>query len=182
MLLHEKLYWTYTITTILFTYALKAFSEQLNVINVDDDGITPMENFECTTTDITLKNHHTWGCKIYVSDEIFQGNITGIPKWEPQLCAGIYIGQLPFHEGSVALVLNPETGHVSPQFHVVLDNEFSTVPFMREVTIPLNWTDLSKHSSQSGAPDNIDLRDNWSNPDLEEYPRKNPTYMPIVAP
>ena len=37
------------------THALKAFSEQLNVIKVDDDGITPMENFVGKTTDITLK-------------------------------------------------------------------------------------------------------------------------------
>ena len=28
------------------------------------------------------------------------------------------------------MVLNPETGHVLPQFNVVFDDEFSTVPFI----------------------------------------------------
>ena len=69
------------------------------------------------------------------------------------------------------MVLNPETGHVSPKFHMVFDDEFNTVPFMREGTITLNWTDLVQHSSQSDAPENIDLRDNWFTPDIEEDTR-----------
>ena len=60
---------------------------------------------------------------------------------------------------SVSLVLNSETGHVSTQFHVVFDDEFFTVPFMREGIIPPNLTDLVQHSSQISAPDNIDLTD-----------------------
>ena len=51
-------------------YALKAFEEKINELKVDDDGITPMEDFVCTTTDITLINHHTWVYKLYVFDEI----------------------------------------------------------------------------------------------------------------
>ena len=57
-----------------------------------------------------------------------------------------------FHAGSVALVLNPVTGHVSPQFNVVFDDELSTVPFIREVTITPTWTDIVQHSSLIGAP------------------------------
>ena len=51
------------------------------------------------------------------------------------------------------MVINPSTGHVSPQFHVVLDDEFSTIPFMKEVTIPLNWTDLGQRSSHGDSPE-----------------------------
>ena len=40
---------------MLWTYALKDFSEQLNVLKVNADGITPMEKFTGTTTDINLK-------------------------------------------------------------------------------------------------------------------------------
>ena len=84
-----------------------------------------------TTTDIPLQNKHTWDCPVYLLGSIFQFNIVGIPKWEPHSCAGIYLGHSPFHSGSVALVLNPATGHVSPQFDVVFDDEFSAVPFMK---------------------------------------------------
>ena len=44
---------------MLWPYQLKHFSEKLNYIKVDAYGTTPVENFAGTTTDITLKNHHT---------------------------------------------------------------------------------------------------------------------------
>ena len=56
---HAKIYWLEEITTMLWPYALKSFVEQFIEIKVDDDGITPMENFSGTTTDINPKNHHT---------------------------------------------------------------------------------------------------------------------------
>ena len=65
------------------------------------------------------------------------------------------------------MVLKPATGHVSPQFHVVFDDKFSTVPFIREVIITPNWTDLVERSSQSSALDNIDLMDTWLAPYIE---------------
>ena len=98
---------------------------------MDDYGITPIERCSGTTIYITLKNCHTWGCPVYALDAIFQDNIAVIPKWESRSCAGIYLGHSSFHAGSVAMVLNLATGHVSPQFHVVFDGEFYTVPFMR---------------------------------------------------
>ena len=72
------------------------------------------------------------------------------------------------------MVLNPETSHVSPQFHVVVDDEFSTVTVMREGTITPNWTDLVQYRSQIGAMENIDHKDNWFTQYLEEDPRKTP--------
>ena len=66
---------------MLWPYVLKAFAEELNLLKVGDDGITPMEKFSSTTTDISIKNNHTWGCPVYVLDEILQGSIAGLPKW-----------------------------------------------------------------------------------------------------
>ena len=68
---------------MLWIYALKEFSEQLNSLKVDDDGVTPMQKFAGTETYITLKNHHTWGCPVYVLDAGQKGKIYGFPKWEP---------------------------------------------------------------------------------------------------
>ena len=113
MILHVKIYFPEAITTMLWTYALKEFASQLNLIKMVDDGITPKEMFSGTTTDITLKKHHTWGFPFYVLDTIFQANIAGLSKWEPHSHKGFYLGPSPFHAGSVALVLNPETGHLS---------------------------------------------------------------------
>ena len=66
---------------MLCTYTLKYFSEELNGLKVDDDGITPIDKFAGTATKITFKNHHTWSCPVYVLDTRFQGNIYGLPKW-----------------------------------------------------------------------------------------------------
>ena len=56
------------------------FAEQISEIKADDNGVTPMETFSGNKTDITLKNHHTWGCAVYVLYAILQGNIYAFPK------------------------------------------------------------------------------------------------------
>ena len=55
MLLYAKIYPTASITTILLSYSLKAFSEKFNVLKVDYDRVPPMERFSVTTIDITIK-------------------------------------------------------------------------------------------------------------------------------
>ena len=53
---------------------------------------------------------------------------------------------------------------------------------MREGTIPPNCTDIVRCRPQSGALDNIDLKDTWFTPDLEEYPIETLAHVPRVAP
>ena len=65
---------------------------------------------------------------------------------------------------------------------MVFGDGFYTVTFMREGKIPQNWKDLVQNISQSSAPDNIDLKDNWFTIDLEKDTRENPTHVPIVTP
>ena len=60
----------------------------------------------------------------------------GPPKWDPRARLGIYLGHSPSHAGSVALVMNPKTGLVSPQFNLVFDDNFETVPQLRAGTVP----------------------------------------------
>jgi hypothetical protein len=57
----------------------------------------------------------------------------------------------------VALVYNPSTGHVSPQFHVVFDDDFTTVPYMEAGTIPPNWEDPVTNSSEKSTPQALEL-------------------------
>jgi hypothetical protein len=48
-------------------------------------------------------------------------------EWEPCARMGIYVGRSPSHAANVSLILNPQTGHISPQFHVVYNDDFTTV-------------------------------------------------------
>ena len=62
----------------------------------------------------------------------------------------------------MALVLNPRTGHISPQYHVVFDDDFTTVPFMSSGTIPPNWAELVKLSTECATYENYKLSDSWT--------------------
>jgi hypothetical protein len=76
---------------------------------------------------------HTFGCLVYVMDSKAEpASSTGQPKWNPNgHHHGIYVGHTQSHADSVAMVLNPNTGHDSLQFYVVFDDDFNTVPFLR---------------------------------------------------
>ena len=61
----------------------------------------------------------------------------------------------------MALVCNPTTGRVSPQYHVVFGDDFTTVPYMEAGTLPPNWEDLGEHSCETATADDIELADSW---------------------
>jgi hypothetical protein len=70
---------------------------------------------------------HDFGCPVYILDPQLQDGHK-IPKWEPHACLGLFVGFLPLHLSLVQLVLNILTGKISPQYHVVFDDPFKTVP------------------------------------------------------
>ena len=148
LLPHAKPFWSEAITTILWPFALKTAAERHNRLKIDINSVTPNKKFSGIRTEMNLKDEHPWGCPIYVPGHHLQDVSGGMPKWEPRSRLGIYLGHSPFHASSVALVLNPRTGHVSPQYYVAIDNDFSTVPHMRAVRVPKNWADLVKRSSE----------------------------------
>ena len=71
---------------------------------------------------VQLKHYHTFGCPVYILDSRLQTNMKEVSNWEPRSRLGIYVVHQPAHAGSVSLVLNPKTGLVLPQYHVVYDD------------------------------------------------------------
>jgi hypothetical protein len=57
----------------------------------------------------------------------------------------------------VALVLNPQTGHISPQYHVVFDDQFMTVLFMEKNEVPPNWAQLVENSTEMVTKEHYEL-------------------------
>jgi hypothetical protein len=96
---------------------------------------------------ISLSNFHTFGCPCYVLEHRLQSGAGKIPKWEPHARMEIYVGWSPSHATNVSMVLNPRTGHISPQFHVVHDDDFTTVPYLRTATVPPHWAALMAAST-----------------------------------
>ena len=57
--------------------------------------------------------------------------------------------------------MNPKTGLVSPQFHLVFDDNFETVPFLRTGTVPENWADLVTNSIEKSTEGFYNLTKTW---------------------
>ena len=125
LILHAKRHWPAMMSVVLWPFAYKYAELLYNHLHLDDRGRSPIEKFCKTNMKIDLKDIHTFGYPCYILDRDLQtGSI--IPKWEPRSRLGVYLGHSPCHAGSVALILNPKTLHVSPQFHVAYDDSFST--------------------------------------------------------
>ena len=75
---------------------------------------------------INIRHYHTFGCPVYVLDAKLQG-ASFIPKWDKRVIVGAYVGRYQVHDGNVSFILNLSTGHVNPKFHVVFDENISTV-------------------------------------------------------
>jgi hypothetical protein len=82
------------------------------------EHISSLEMFSQVEVKPQGKHHaHTFGSPVYVLDEKIQSGQRK-PKWEHKACVGIYLGTSPRHSRKVSLVvLNLQTGHLSPQFH-----------------------------------------------------------------
>ena len=127
LLLHAALHWKSGIDSSLWPLAVSYAAYLYNHLP-NAQGIAPADLF--TRVQIPrhkLKSFHTWGCPVYVLDpKLQQGK--KLPRWEPRARRGIFVGYSTVHSSDVPLVLNLQTGHISPQYHVVFDDSFSTVP------------------------------------------------------
>jgi len=180
LLLHAKRHWPDYITTMMWPFALKEAAYRLNRLSLRSDGRSCEATFFDVDKDfIDPSIYHSFGSPCFVLDSRLQSGVGGAPKWEPRSRLGIYVGHSPSHAGSVALVLNPRTGHVSPQFHVVFDDHFTTVPFMEKNEVPPHWSKLIENSSEKVTEEHYELAKTWLFPDPEpgdiSMPERNQT-------
>jgi hypothetical protein len=114
------------ISTCLWPYAIKNIVDNLNDTPNKMEQASRTELFAKTEVRPNLRHHHHFGVPVYVLDDRAQAGLK-ISKWMAKARLCIYLGKSPRHSRSVALVLNPNTGHVSPQFHIKYDDVFETV-------------------------------------------------------
>ena len=165
ILLHAKRKWPDVISTILWPFAVQAVVDRHNRLTLDDNGRSPLEKFTGEKDDIKTEEFRTWGCPVYVLNAPNQSGGVGTPKWEPRSHVGIYLGRSPVHAGNVSLVLNLGTGLVSPQYHLVFDDEFTTVKYLQSSNPPPNWANLIKQNTISAPIDPSDaINEAWLHP------------------
>ena len=161
MLVHAVSVWPEALTVSLWPYALYHATDRHNRLHMDKFGYTPLERFARTRCPIRPEIFHTWGSPIFILDSRNQSGTCLVPKWEPRSRLGIYLGFSPCHSRDVALVMSPTTGNISPQYHVVFDDEFSTLPFLRQQRQPPHWSTLVNQSRYLATDRNFELSNTW---------------------
>ena len=129
MLIHAAKRWPRAVTANLWPYAVRMANESSLEIpsTLFKDGRTPRMAFSSSRATTNPNFWQPFACPVYVLHDHLQsaGSIHG--KWKDRTRVGLYLGRSPTHARSVALVLNLQTGLVSPQFHVSFDPGFQTV-------------------------------------------------------
>ena len=132
------------IDEMFWSFAIKAVAERLNSLQLDLTRETPESILHgIEIEDIPVKSYHTLFWPTYVLDACLQSSGgAGPPKWEPRSRIIVYLEHSPLHSGNVALVWNPTTSRVSPQYNVVFDNNFTTVSYTEASTLQPNCQEL----------------------------------------
>lgn len=130
ILSHAKRKWPHEINVHLWPYAMRTANDSINATPnmADKQKRSPEQLFSGSEVATNPKHWVHFGCPVFVLDQALRGSTKIFNKWRDRASVRIYLGRSPQHSRSVALVLNPETGLVSPQFHVQFDPHFDTVP------------------------------------------------------
>ena len=74
----------------------------------------------------------------------------------PLSTVGIFVGMLPNHANNIALVLDLQSGYFFPQFHLVFNDQFQTVEYLKSGDVPPFWNDLAKFNTEEFTPPDPD--------------------------
>ena len=109
---------------------------------------------------------------------------TQASKWQSRSRRGVFVGYSRVHSSDVPLILNPKTGHISPQYHVVFDDSFSTVISQSSTDDPpsfWNDTDLDAfiHKVPVDHPSHF-LEDIWLTPPELNEKQRSATHTDVI--
>ncbi|KAG7363236.1 reverse transcriptase RNA-dependent DNA polymerase [Nitzschia inconspicua] len=137
-LIHAKIRWPGVIDARLWPYALTTANDVYNQTGSVQKKTpkVPIQLFTDSDHQQPKSDFHTFGCPVFVLESDLQDG-KKISKWEGRARLGVNLGPSPVHATNVSLVLNLETGHVSPQYHIVHDDTFETLSQMQPVKS--NW-------------------------------------------
>jgi hypothetical protein len=157
MLMHAKHHWPRAINAHLWPYALGTAND-VHMHAPLRNGKAPLDLFSQIASTSVPKHFHPFGCPVYVLL-----NVDGKgSKWGERARVGINLSNSPSHACSISLVLNVDTGLVSPQFHVRFDDLFETAPTLKQ---PITWQQRTGFAkSEEPAPSKPLIPDDYQLP------------------
>ena len=127
MLIHTSKRWTNCATANIWPYAIHMANDVLNETPRLQNYLrrTPQKVFLDSTVQPNQNHWKIFGCLVYVlASNLKFRHIHH--KWKERERVGIYLGISLQHSQNVALVIDRNTGLVSPQFHLRFDPSFHT--------------------------------------------------------
>ena len=111
----------------LWPFAVDHACTIYNLLPHRSTGLTPMEFLTHVKSDhADIRRMHVLFCPCFVLDaRLAEGK--KIPKFKMRSRMGQYLGTSRSHSSQVALVRNLHTEYISPQYHVLFDDDFETV-------------------------------------------------------
>jgi hypothetical protein len=126
----------------------------------------------CNTASVPkIQNQHHFGCPTYVLRKELQDH-KKIKKWSDRTRIGINLGYSSRHAHSVSLILNLQTGLVSPQYHCQYDDLFETTMGTQARSIPASqWQFKAGFTSDRPETDEDEEpnEESWEDQSFEEY-------------
>ena len=177
MMLHLSVQWPDEYDVRLWPFAMDYAVWLYNHTPQKESGLAPMELFCGTKLNCEmLRRAKVFGCPTYVLDPKLADNFK-ILKWSACARLGQFLGFSKLHSSSVGLIRNIRTSYVTPQYHTIYDQTFSTVP-----------GGVSNRSLQQLDPDNFQLflKSKWKSDDhvsnLDEWDDALDGPLPDKAP
>eukprot|EP00957_Ditylum_brightwellii_P028879 2181951-Ditylum_brightwellii.AAC.1 len=85
ILLHTERKWPGVISSILWPFCYKCAEEHHNLLDLNAEGLSPMEILLGHTEELVADGFHVWGYPVFVLDADLQsGHGIGPPKWNPR--------------------------------------------------------------------------------------------------
>lgn len=186
MMLHAMVRWPEMIEVALWPMSIQyAVWLQNNMPKLT--GMAPIDLLSrVKQNQRVLTNAHVFGCPAYVLDPKLQdGN--SIPKFSPRSSRGMFVGFSRRHSSLVPLILNLSTLSISPQYHVVFDDWFTSVNSTGEIDVesPL-WDDLFSSSRYVfNYDDDVKSDEEWMealSPGQDRYVARDQLLRDVVTP
>ena len=125
---HAAIHWPEVADETLWPMAVRHAVYTRNRIPREDTGMSPLEMFSRRRLPSSrLRDMHVWGCPAFVLQKSIHSGTGKPPKLAARSERQVYMGNSTEHNHSTPLVLNLKTGKISAQYHVQLDDEFSSV-------------------------------------------------------
>ena len=151
MLFHAMISWSTHVSTNLWPFAIK-HAIDLHNATPGNSGLSPIEIFTGLKTSFDFTKFHTFGSPAYVLEPTLQAGHK-LPRWNPRSKVGVHLGKSSEHAGNVSLILDPTTNFASAQFHIVHDDDFTSVLRKRTDILPPDWRNLFKHYDEASEDD-----------------------------